>query len=383
MSNTTTGSGSTQDILNSIEDQAVRSKITSRLMQIQKELPELGKPENITGDRGDLSEIICPLTFRATGGRAAVNYDISPSKLKVGGREIEAWRSAPQKRGHTDQFQHLLRKMQDEGKLPQDWNAYYFWREQGVQARLSYEQMVLLGKAKANKRSWGPTGDQGGQDKSRFHKFTGVTYDELVAAYPQVYGTKAEKATASEPEADISVEQAGALDVTSMTDDEVIAEIEGHAPETAAAPAPSPTEETVTDEDIEPTDTDIEEIEMHEEETEAVAASTDVLDPSIGEIAALDELRPAEETMHETPTTVHSEPEVHERTSEGDVVEVEWNGRSDMMQQTAVTFKGSDQEFHTCHLVWVPSLDREMLLEEGSYVIDGEDVTVKVTRKES
>lgn len=125
----------------------------------------------------DKNEIICPLVFMVTGGRSAVNYDVTWTSTIDLGQGPGAWKSAPQSRGHSDAFYEKLQQLKDAGKIKWPEKAFYFTHEQGVKARQQYEKNVLEGKVKANKKSW----------TNKHAAFTGVSWEDLENKFPDIY----------------------------------------------------------------------------------------------------------------------------------------------------------------------------------------------------
>lgn len=353
-----------------------------------------------TAERKPLNKelIICPLTFKATGGNSAVNYDISESKIKLpSGETIPGWRSAPQQRGHTAAFQAELQKLKEAGAVPQDWNAYYFTQEQGEKAAMAYMERVLAGKTKANKRSWGPTGEQGDKDKSRFHKLVPlelakkyefqlpVTIERLQLRYPELYGTKQERATSenAQPEATMTTEVALDLDnieekpapqptgqtkdVGTMSDKQVLEEIQG-----------GPVEH-IEEEEHEPSADEME----HAREEVAVAASTTLEDEAIGGIDLdLTEIQEVDEAL-EAPQEKRKEDTVQVESVDGIqtvTLALSSDNPAQILQSDSITWKSASGKMETRYLVMIEELDREEWLAEGVTNIDGTEVELKIDR---
>lgn len=168
----------------------------------------------------DKAEIICPLVLMVSKGQSAVNYDVTWTTTIDLGNGPGAWKSAPQQRGHSDAFYEKLKEMREQGQITWEESAYYFTHEEGVAARKKYEQLVLAGKVKANKKSW----------NNRFEGFTSKSFDELVKEFPDLYSTttpRAKKAESTEETKPVETTRAApaALDLDDIepSEDDIMA----------------------------------------------------------------------------------------------------------------------------------------------------------------
>lgn len=224
--------------------------------------------------------IICPLTLEATAtinhDPKAVNYGVTfEGSMIVDDRPVAGcWHSSQVSRGHTPAFDQALKERKE---LPEDdpahiaWEdkGYYFSTEEGVEARETYEKMVLDGfclvdgekyTVKANGKSW----------KNKHAAFTGVSWEDLQAMHPDIYKTQAQKKAdkpAETTESEIVGEEESSREMAREIEADLIAaEEEEIIPDTVAAVTSSDDDEDDSDEGTYE-DTDDDEEEDDEKET--------------------------------------------------------------------------------------------------------------------
>lgn len=276
----------------------------------------------------DKKEVICPLTLKVTGGKLAVNYDItwlSETQLP-GEEEVGCWRSQPQQRGHADAFYAELDRMRKEGLIEEDQKAFYFTHDAGIKAREKYQELVLSGKVKANKKSW----------TNRFEEFTGATFAQLQEEFPQLYSQTA--AHSDKEKKLIQEEKPKAVEMDLDDLDPSDEDIET-------------TMESDDDSEGEPETT-----EEPQEEEEPVAAAT------MTEEAATEEV-PDDDENDDDETTIISLSEL------GDPEEV---------TSDCIMVKGTGGLTRMFYLVELPHDEEEYFLEAGTIEIEGNMYDIRV-----
>lgn len=288
----------------------------------------------------DKLEVICPLIFKLTG--LAVNYDLTwqpETKITVenqdGSTESEVtgvWKSNPVVRGHTDIFQREMQKMRESEDISWNESAYYFTHEEGMEARKAYEKEVLEGRIKAHITSWGPNPKKA-NDKSRFHKFTGVGFEELKEQFPEVYSSR--PGSSAKPETEEKEEKEPVHVIQEKVEIKAVVE--------------------------EPSETDLTEI----QEEEKVAAATAVED-TIEELVKEQASDQDDQDEHDTLVLFVPEGIASERID---------------TQNESLGWLSSDGEQMQAYLMEVPECGiSEMWLPEGKITINGVNIEVRVER---
>lgn len=287
----------------------------------------------------DRREVICPLVYHLAN--VAVNYDLTwqpETKITVmdddGGviREVTGvWKSNPVLRGHTQAFQRELQRMRESEEISWNESAYYFTHEEGVKARKSYENEVLHGRIKAHFASWGPNPKRA-KDKSRFHKFTGVTYEELTKKFPDLYNSRSTTSTKLKGE--------------EKEDAEPVSQEKAQVEETSER-----------DPVIEPTNEELAQID-EEAKVAAATAPEATIEDLIGEASAEDELDDHDVIPLYVPSEIAAE-------------------RIDVKNESIV-WQDEDGHEHQAYLMPLPEINTEMWLEAGEHLISGVKYSVRI-----
>lgn len=307
----------------------------------------------------DKNEIICPLTHKLTG--SAVNYDITWASTIDLGEGPGSWKSTPQKRGHSEAFYDEIAKMKEDGRIKWDANAYFFTHSQGVAAREKYEQSVLEGKRKANKRSW----------ENRFEAFTGVSFEDLEKKFPELY----KRATSTYISKEKKLEMITAAVDQGHMDTDAIAKFTGLDAETVAKLLVAQKQEK-------------EEVKAEEEVQSFVAPSLDdVAEPTVDDIAEIEEeIEEAEAEEEVAPASAAAVAEI-EADSDDDVddhstVVLHLSGYDEhperMAEDTFMRYTSKhDVQYYEVEL---PGMEYPIFVPEGVLILgqdtdDGLDIT--------
>lgn len=272
--------------------------------------------------------VIEPVVFHITD--SAVTYGVDwAGTVKIDG-QVGWWRSTQGSRGHGNEWKELLDARVSSGSLSSErWTgkSYFFSQQEGEEALEMFLQGVLEGRIKTRRDVW-----------QNYAGRTGVPYEELRDRYPQVYRGPGSVRTQKEPEVqDADKELETSTPITDMY---------------SSADRNHIVEETHYSEDDIPEPSD-EEIRKMEEEDTLVAAT------------ALEEpLSTQYETLEDDGSVVitidgHLE---HERFGE----------------DVAIVRHDEDNRDHKHYNVFIPKLERTMLLEAGDWVINGLSISIEV-----
>lgn len=275
----------------------------------------------------DRAEIIDPMSFIVSNKTAGINYNCDFSNTRKQGDKQGFWRSMPpvQRPDVQEKFIAKMNEMRERGQIKGEGNSYFFTHEEGVRARELYEKEVLEGRVKPNKKAW----------NNRFAKFTNTTYEELEEKYAGIEVWSSKTRTSSQKKEEIT---------------QIDKSVDLLSEDAPVMPAEEEMEELVS----QPSDEQLEDIEAQEEEVEEEES-----------VAAASVLETTEEQEEVTGTVEDDDGEY--------VIEIPLNPSKERIDFTSETclVRGTDGSRHEFHLVYVSHIDREMLLEEGSYELEG------------